>query len=622
MKKKFSRTSEKLEEELIEEAEKEDNLQEESGKRFSFFSFGRKKEEKEEEKDEEKEEESDSLPETAEEVESEPEVSEDVEEEKEEKKSRFWSRSKSEDEDVDEVEEEVKEEKSRFWSRSKSEDDDVEESEDDDVEEAEEEVKEEKSRFWSRSKSEDDDVEEAEEEVKEEKSHFWSRSKSEDDDIEESEDEDVEEAEEEVKEEKSHFWSRSKSEDDVEESEDEDVDEAEEEVKEEKSHFWSRSKSKDDDVEESEDEDVEEAEEEVKEEKSHFWSRSKSEDDDVEESEDEDVEEDEEEVKEEKSHFWSRSKSKDKDVSADGEATGGLFSFVREKTISEKHVEDILWELEMELLQGDVAMEVANAVVESVKNDLVGKKIKRSNDITEYTFLALRNAVAEIIDIPGKSMTEMIEEKKAKGEPLVVMFVGINGTGKTTTIGKLANYYLKKGYTPVIAASDTFRAGAIEQVTYHADNVGVKIIKHKKGSDPAAVAYDAVEHAKAQGKELVLIDTAGRMQTNVNLMDEMKKIKRVADPDLVVFVGDALTGNDATEQAVKFNDAIDIDGVILTKADADSKGGASLSIGYVIKKPIMFLGVGQGYDDIKEYDAEWMLDQLFSESDEAEAIEA
>ena len=357
---------------------------------------------------------------------------------------------------------------------------------------------------------------------------------------------------------------------------------------------------------------------EVKEEKSHFWSRSKSKDDDVEGSEDEA----EEDAKEEKSHFWSRSKSKDKDVSADGEATGGLFSFVREKTISEKHVEDILWELEMELLQGDVAMEVANAVVESVKDDLVGKKIKRSNDITEYTFIALRNAVAEIIDIPGKSMTEMIEEKKAQGEPLVVMFVGINGTGKTTTIGKLANYYLKKGYTPVIAASDTFRAGAIEQVTYHADNVGVKIIKHKKGSDPAAVAFDAVEHAKAQGKELVLIDTAGRMQTNVNLMDEMKKIKRVANPDLVVFVGDALTGNDATEQAVKFNDAIDIDGVILTKADADSKGGASLSIGYVIKKPIMFLGVGQGYDDIKEYDAEWMLDQLFSESEEAEAIEA
>lgn len=442
LKKKFSRTSEKLEEELIEEAEKEDNLQEESGKKFSFFSFGRKKEEKVEE------DESNLLPQA-----------EDIVEE----------------ESVDEAEEEIVEET----------------SEDESVEE----VKEEKPGLLARLRGSSAHEEEVEEEIPEE-------------------------------------------------------DEVEEEPQ-----------------------------------------------------------------KEEKSHFWSR--NKDEDKSADGEATGGMFSFVREKTIQEKHVEDILFELEMELLQGDVAMEVATEVVESVKNDLVGKKIKRSNDITEYTFMALKNAVSDIISIPGKSMTEMIEAKKAEGEPLVVMFVGINGTGKTTTIGKLANYYMKKGYTPVIAASDTFRAGAIEQVTYHADNVGVKIIKHKKGSDPAAVAYDAVEHAKAQGKELVLIDTAGRMQTNTNLMDEMKKIKRVSKPDLVIFVGDALTGNDATEQAKKFNEAIDIDGVILTKADADSKGGASLSIGYVIKKPIMFLGMGQGYDDIKEYDSEWMLNQLFSD-DEAE----
>ena len=536
LKKKFSRTSEKLEEELIEEAEKEDNLQEESGKRFSFFSFGRKKEEKKEEEDE-----SNLIPETTEETEETKESDDGV---KEEKKSRFWSRSKDESDDEDDVDE-----------SDKDADDTEDEPDVEEVDEPEEEVKEEKkSRFWSRSKDESDDEEE------------------------------VDEPEEEVKEEKkSRFWSRSKDESDDEE----DVDEPEEEVKEEKkSHFWSRSKDKSDD-EDSEDKEKDDSSEEKK---SHFWSRSKD-------------------------------KSDKEDISADGEATGGLFSFVREKTISEKHVENILWELEMELLQGDVAMEVATEVVDSVKNDLVGKKIKRSNDITEYTFIALRNAVSDIIDIPGKSMTEMIEEKKAQGEPLVVMFVGINGTGKTTTIGKLANYYLKKGYTPVIAASDTFRAGAIEQVTYHADNVGVKIIKHKKGSDPAAVAFDAVEHAKAQGKELVLIDTAGRMQTNVNLMDEMKKIKRVANPDLVIFVGDALTGNDATEQAIKFNDAIDIDGVILTKADADSKGGASLSIGYVIQKPIMFLGVGQGYDDIKEYDAEWMLDQLFSESEEAEILE-
>jgi len=489
LKKKFSRTSEKLEEEIIEEAEAEDNLQEESGSKFSFFSFGRKKEE-------EKEVEEDNLL---------PEAEEEVEE----KKSHFWSRNKEEKSDDEESEEEVEEE----------------------------EVEEKKSSFWSRNKEEKSDDEESEEEVEEKKSSFWSRNKEE------------------------------KSDD-------------------------------------------EESEEEVEEEKSSFWSRNKEEKSDDEESEEE---------KEEKSHFWSRNKSADE--SADGEATGGLFSFVREKTIQEKHVEDVLWELEMGLLEGDVAMEVASAVVDSVKDNLVGKKIKRSNDITELTFNALRDTVAEIIDIPGKSMTEMIEEKKAQGEPLVVMFVGINGTGKTTTIGKLANYYLKKGYTPVIAASDTFRAGAIEQVTYHADNVGVKIIKHQKGSDPAAVAFDAVEHAKAQGKELVLIDTAGRMQTNTNLMDEMKKIKRVSKPDLVIFVGDALTGNDATEQAKKFNEAIDIDGVILTKADADSKGGASLSIGYVIQKPIMFLGVGQGYDDIKEYDADWMLNQLFSDDDEAIEVE-
>ena len=352
---------------------------------------------------------------------------------------------------------------------------------------------------------------------------------------------------------------------------------------------------------------------EPKEEKKSFFSFGRNKKEEVEEESVEEADEDSEEESEDKKSFFSFGRKKSDD---DGESSGGFFSFIREKTISEKHVEDTLWELEMGLLEGDVAMEVASEVVDSVKQNLVGKKIKRSNDITEYTFNALRDAVAEIIDIPGKNMTEMIEEKKAQGEPLVVMFVGINGTGKTTTIGKLANYYLKKGYTPVIAASDTFRAGAIEQVNYHADNVGVKLIKHQKGSDPAAVAYDAIEHARAQGKELVLIDTAGRMQTNTNLMDEMKKIKRVANPDLVIFVGDALTGNDATEQAVKFNDAIDVDGVILTKADADSKGGASLSIGYVIKKPILFLGMGQGYDDIMEYDAQWMLNQLFSEDEE------
>ena len=298
-------------------------------------------------------------------------------------------------------------------------------------------------------------------------------------------------------------------------------------------------------------------------------------------------------------------------VESSEEDKSGLLSFIRHKTISEKDLDDILSELEMALLEGDVALEVAEQIVNTVKQDLVGRKIKRRNDVTEFTKNALKNAISEILNVDSQDIDDLIVEKRKQGEPLKIMFVGINGTGKTTTIAKLATYFIEKNYTPVIAASDTFRAGAIEQITHHADKIGVKIIKHKKGSDPAAVAYDAVEHAKAQGKDLVLVDTAGRMQTNVNLMDEMKKIKRVIKPNLIIFVGDALTGNDAVEQARKFDEAVSIDGVILTKADADAKGGAALSIGYVINKPILFLGTGQSYSDIIEFHPNWMVEQVF-----------
>ncbi len=291
----------------------------------------------------------------------------------------------------------------------------------------------------------------------------------------------------------------------------------------------------------------------------------------------------------------------------------GILSFVRHKTISEKDVDDILFELEMALLEGDVAMDVAEKIINSVKEDLVGRKIKRRNDVAEFTREALKKAISDILDIESKDIISMIDEARKTGEPLKMMFVGINGTGKTTTIAKVSTYFIEKGYTPVIAASDTFRAGAIEQVTHHADAIGIKIIKHKKGSDPAAVAFDAVAHARAKGKELVLVDTAGRMQTNVNLMDEMKKIKRVIKPDLIIYIGDALTGNDSVEQAQKFNDAVGIDGIILTKADADAKGGAALSIGYVIQKPILFLGTGQSYSDIIEFKPEWMVEQIIGE---------
>jgi fused signal recognition particle receptor len=291
----------------------------------------------------------------------------------------------------------------------------------------------------------------------------------------------------------------------------------------------------------------------------------------------------------------------------------GILSFVTNKTISEKDIEDILFELEMSLLEGDVAMEVAETIINSVKSDLVGQKIRRRSDVAKFTREALKKAISEILDIQGKDLTSLLEKAKQSGEPLKIMFVGINGTGKTTTIAKISTYFMNKGYTPVIAASDTFRAGAIEQLTHHADNLDVKIIKHKKGADPAAVAFDAVAHARAKGKELVLVDTAGRMQTNINLMDEMKKIKRVIKPDLIIYVGDALTGNDSVEQAKKFNEAVSVDGIILTKADADAKGGAALSIGYVIQKPILFLGVGQSYSDIIEFKPEWMVEQILGD---------
>ena len=307
------------------------------------------------------------------------------------------------------------------------------------------------------------------------------------------------------------------------------------------------------------------------------------------------------------------SENQETELEPSEEEKSGLLSFIRHKTISEKDIDDILFELEMALLEGDVALEVAEQIANSVKQDLVGRKIKRRNDVTEFTKEALKNAISEILNVDSQDIGDLILEKRKQGEPVKIMFVGINGTGKTTTIAKIATFFIEKNYSPFIAASDTFRAGAIEQITHHADKIGVKIIKHKKGSDPAAVAYDAVEHAKAQGKDLVLVDTAGRMQTNINLMDEMKKIKRVIKPDLIIFVGDALTGNDAVEQARKFDDAVGIDGVILTKADADAKGGSALSIGYVINKPILFLGTGQSYTDIIEFHPNWMVEQIFGE---------
>lgn len=283
---------------------------------------------------------------------------------------------------------------------------------------------------------------------------------------------------------------------------------------------------------------------------------------------------------------------------------------VAQTEIKEKDVEEALWDLELELLEADVALEVVEELKEKIKQQLVGQKIKIGTDKKKIVEDAVRNAVLEVLTPERKiNLLEMIKSKKEK--PFVIVFVGFNGSGKTTTIAKLAHWLKKHGLSVVIAASDTFRAGAIEQVEEHARRVGVKVIKHRYGADPAAVAYDAIQHAKARGIDVVLIDTAGRNELNRNLMDEMKKIVRVTKPDLVIFVGDALAGNAIIEQARQFNEAVKVDGVILAKLDADARGGAALSISHAIGAPILFVGVGQSYDDLKEFDEKWMIEKIF-----------
>ncbi|HIH77196.1 MAG TPA: signal recognition particle-docking protein FtsY [Methanomassiliicoccales archaeon] len=283
------------------------------------------------------------------------------------------------------------------------------------------------------------------------------------------------------------------------------------------------------------------------------------------------------------------------------------------KKISEKDLDDLLWELELVLLEADVALPIVEEIKASVRADLLGKRVDRSYRVEDAIEMALKNAVRSVLKGSEFDFDSFIA---AHEKPVIVMFLGINGTGKTTAIAKLTKRLQGQGFSVVMSASDTFRAGAIEQITIHADRLGSKVIKHQAGGDPAAVAYDALEHAKARKKDVVLVDTAGRMQTNSNLMDEMKKIKRVVKPHLTVFVGDSLAGNDAIEQARTFDKEIGIDVVILTKIDTDAKGGAALSIAHSIKKPIAFMSTGQGYDDIIKFDSQWMIDRLFGEKKE------
>ena len=277
--------------------------------------------------------------------------------------------------------------------------------------------------------------------------------------------------------------------------------------------------------------------------------------------------------------------------------------------IHEKHLDNVLWEMELALLESDVAMEAVDEMKVIIRKRLIGLRVENRAAIVPTIEKALKASLVELLSKTTFDPQTLLEKRDA---PLIIAFVGVNGTGKTTTIARIADWLQKNGKSVVLAASDTFRAGAIEQLEVHAQRLGCKFIKHQAGADPAAVAFDAVEHARAKHRDIVLIDTAGRMQTNTNLMDEMKKIKRVAKPDLIMFVGDSLAGNDAIDQARKFHEAVGIDAVVLTKLDVDAKGGAALSISSAIGQPIAFIGIGQGYGDIMPFDATWIVERIFA----------
>ncbi len=289
----------------------------------------------------------------------------------------------------------------------------------------------------------------------------------------------------------------------------------------------------------------------------------------------------------------------------------GIFTAIKEKItttkISKEKFEDIFYDLEMALLENNVALEVVDKIKDDLKKDIVDRPIKRGSAEEEIN-KGLKESIEDLFLTPKINLIEKINEKKNK--PFVICFFGINGSGKTTSLSKIANMLKGNNISVVMAASDTFRAASIEQLKEWGNKLNIKVIAHDYKSDPAAVAFDGVKYCQAHNIDVLLVDTAGRQHSNLNLMKEMEKIVRVAKPDLKIFVGEAITGNDAVEQVQKFNESVGIDGIILTKADADEKGGAIISVSFVTHRPIMYLGTGQLVSDIKEFDESEILNSL------------
>jgi len=290
-----------------------------------------------------------------------------------------------------------------------------------------------------------------------------------------------------------------------------------------------------------------------------------------------------------------------------GLATRAKLFATGQTIIEAEDLEGPLQDLEMALIASDVEMSVAQAILENLREELTGEtraQVQETGDIVED---ALREALVDVIDVGQFDFEERIADLE---KPVTVVFTGVNGVGKTTTIAKLARYLEKRGYSTVLANGDTYRAGANEQLQEHAEALDKRVITHEQGGDPAAVVYDAVEYAEANDVDVVLGDTAGRLHTSDDLMAQLEKIDRVVDPDLTVFVDEAVAGQDAVDRAREFDDAAATDGAVLTKVDADAQGGAAISIAHVTGKPILFLGTGQGYDDLERFDPEDIADRL------------
>lgn len=287
----------------------------------------------------------------------------------------------------------------------------------------------------------------------------------------------------------------------------------------------------------------------------------------------------------------------------------GFFQTITEKVITKKideaQFQELFWDLELALLESNVALEVVEKIKADLKEKLVNQPLKRS-EVQNIISNGLRESIRDLFNVPPLDLIKEAREKK----PLVICLVGINGSGKTTTLAKLAHHFQQQKFSVVIAAADTFRAAAIAQLEEHAKNLNVKLIKHEYGSDSAAVAFDAIKHAEARGVDIVLIDTAGRLHSNKDLMNEMKKLIKVAKPDLKIFIGESITGNDCVTQAKEFDESIGIDGIILAKADVDEKGGAAISVSYVTKKPILYFGTGQTYDNLEPFAVHKFMEKL------------